>query len=189
MHLVDCFEPTVSHMQSWTHLPDDFERLSCGFKPFTLVGRGAWLDHRLGTHVAIWVHPRKVDTIHSNKGNRVNGKSDDGRLNERVPLLTGTHEVHEVSSGFEALTSAVFPVARRDVVLRWREQWWVQWAFRLLATQRDERHIFSMQHDLAKKVYRVDQGVWRRFVYCDVRLDVLWREQIVARETGFKILA
>jgi hypothetical protein len=42
---------------------------------------------------------------------------------------------------------------------------------------------------LAEKVDCVDQGVWCRFVNGDVRLNVLWREQIVSGETGFEILA
>jgi len=35
----------------------------------------------------------------------------------------------------------------------------------------------------------MDQGVWRRFMYGDVRLNVLRREQVVSGETCFEVLA
>jgi hypothetical protein len=168
MHLVDCLEPTVSHVQPWSHLSNDLERLSCSFEPFALTGRAAGLSHRLGAHVAVRIHPWEVDAIDSHKGDCIDGESDYRRLNKHVPLLTCPSEIHEVSSGLETLTSAVFPVARRHVVFGWWEQRWIQGTLRLLTPQRDERHIFSVQHDLAKEVDCVDQGVRCRFVDGDV---------------------
>ena len=189
VHLIDCLEPTVGHVQPWSHLSNDLERLSCGFEPFALSRGTTWLHRRLCTHVAVGIHPREVDAIDSHEGDRINGESNYGRLDEHVPLLTCSSKVHKVSGSLETLTSAILPIARRNVVLGWWEQGRIQGTLRLLTAQGDEGHIFSVQHDLAEKIDCVDQGVWRRFVYGDVRLDVLWREQIVSGETGFEILA
>lgn len=130
VHSIDRLKPTISHVQLGSHVADHFQSFPSGLEALALarfrIGL-SWLWSR--AHVAIRIHPRKVNTVDANKCDCVDRKAHDRCFHKRSPFLARSDKIHDLSSRPEALARALVPETSRHIKLTCRKQWCIKGPF------------------------------------------------------------